>query len=180
MQEALIFLVRALVDLYLLTFLLRLALQWVRGDFSNPLAQFIVKVTNPLVIPARRIIPTFGGIDTPTILVLVVLQAVATTFLMFMIGFQITPTTVAWFTLLRLVASVLWFYFISILICVILSWVAQGYHPVAALLGRINEPLLRPIRRLVPPISGIDLSPLFVLLLITALRIALGLPRGLA
>ena len=180
MQAALIFLVRALVELYLLMFVLRLALQWVRGDFSNPLAQFVVRVTNPVVVPARRVLPTFGKIDTPTIIVLIVLQAAATALLMFLLGYRIDPANLAWFTTLRLVSLVLWFYFISILISVILSWVAQGYHPVSALLGRVNEPLLGPVRRIIPPIAGIDLSPLFVLLLISALRIALNLPAGLA
>ncbi len=181
MQDALLFLVRAVVDLYLLTFLLRIILQWVRADFYNPLAQFVVKVTNPLVVPARRLIPSAGGIDIPTLMVLVALQAAATALLMTLAGYGVTAALLAELTLLRLVSLVLWLYFISILVYVILSWVAQaGYNPVAALLGSVNEPLLRPFRRLIPPIGGLDLSPLIVLLLIQALRIALPLPPVLA
>ena len=174
-QEALLFLVRALTDLYLLTFLLRFLLQCVRADFYNPLAQFIVKVTNPLVIPARRLIPSAGGVDLPTLVVLVLLQVAVTCLLLTLGGEPLTVTEVAKWTVLQLISLVLLFYFISILIYVILSWVARGeYHPVASVLAAVNEPILRPVRRLIPPIGGLDLSPLVVLLLIQALRIALS------
>ena len=174
-QEALLFLLRALTDLYLLTFLLRFLLQCVRADFYNPLAQFIVKVTNPLVIPARRLIPSAGGVDLPTLVVLVLLQAAVTCLLFMLAGQPLTITEVAKWTGLQLISLVLLFYFISILVYVILSWVARGgYHPIASVLAAINEPILRPVRRLIPPIAGLDLSPLIVLLLIQALRIALA------
>ena len=75
MQSALIFIVRALTDFYLLTFLLRFLMQWVRASYYNPLAQFVFKVTSPLVIPARRVVPSIAGLDTATLVVLAVLTA---------------------------------------------------------------------------------------------------------
>jgi uncharacterized protein YggT (Ycf19 family) len=78
MQSALIFLVKTLADLYLLTFLLRFIMQWVRASYYNPLSQFVFKVTNPLVVPARRVLPSVAGLDTPTLVVLVILEIAVT------------------------------------------------------------------------------------------------------
>ena len=76
MQNALLFLIKTIADLYLLTYLLRFLLQWVRADYYNPLAQFVVKVTNPLVVPARRLLPPIAGLDLAPLVVLIVIQAV--------------------------------------------------------------------------------------------------------
>jgi YggT family protein len=149
----------------------------VRADFYNPLSQFIVKVTNPVVVPARRIIPSVGTIDAATLVVLVVLQCLVTWLLLAMLGAAVGLDTYIYYVVLRLVHLTLWLYTISILLYVVLSWVAQAaYSPIAMLLGQVVGPILRPVRRILPPISGIDLSPLVVLLLLQALRIALSLP----
>jgi YggT family protein len=179
MQNSLLFLVKTVCNLYLLTYLLRFILQWVRADYYNPFAQFVLKVTNPLVVPARRLLPSVGGIDFPTLVVLVVLEAL-TTWLLVALANVTTPIPIAWFALyvvLRLVSLALWFYLVAILIYVILSWVGQRQHsPVGAVLGDLVEPMLRPARRLLPPIAGLDLAPLLVVILIQATIIALPLP----
>jgi len=179
MQNSLLFLIKTVSDLYLLTYLLRFILQWVRADYYNPLAQFVLRVTNPLVVPARRLLPSAGGIDLPTLVVLIVLQAL-TTWLLVALASLAAPIPIAWFALyvvLRLISLTLWFYLVAILIYVILSWVGQRqYSPVGAVLGELVEPLLRPARRLLPPIAGLDLAPLLVLVLIQATIIALPLP----
>ena len=177
MQNSLIFIVKTLSDLYLLTYLLRFILQWVRADYYNPLAQFVLKVTNPLVVPARRMLPSAGGVDLPTLIVLIVLQCVVTWLLLSLVGASVPLGTFVYLVLLRLIMLTLWFYSIAILIYVVLSWVGQRHgSPIASLLGDVVEPVLRPVRRILPPIGGLDLSPLLVLILLQALIIALPLP----
>ena len=173
-MSALIFLVKTFSDLYLLCFLFRVLLQAVRADFYNPISQFIVRVTNPLVKPARRLLPPAGGFDLPTLVVLIILELVFTIVLLALVGYQPGIGQLIWLVLFRLIALTLWSYTICILVYVILSWFAQAsYSPIAMLLGHVVEPVLRPARRLLPPIGGLDLSPLIVLILIQAASIAL-------
>jgi YggT family protein len=177
MQSALIFLIKTLADLYLLTFLLRFVLQWVRADYHNPLSQFVLKVTSPLVIPARRLLPSVAGLDVPTLVVLVALECLVTWLLTLLAGFSLPVTTLLLYVLLRLVALTLWFYSVSLFAYVILSWFGgRGANPLAIVLGEIIDPVLRPVRRLLPPIGGLDLSPLLVMLLCQTAIIALRLP----
>jgi YggT family protein len=180
MQNSLIFLVKTISDLYLLTFLLRFVLQWVRADFYNPISQFVLKATNPLVLPVRRVLPNAGSIDVPTLVVLFGLECAATWLLLGLAGAPVSLVALLQLVLLRLVALTLWFYSIAILVYVILSWVAQAqYSPVAALLADVVNPLLRPVRRLIPPLGGLDLTPLLIIILIQAVAIALPLPNFL-
>ena len=180
MQSALIFLVKTLADLYLLTFLLRFIMQWVRASYYNPLAQFVLKVTSPLVVPARRVLPSVGGLDTPTLAVLIVLEIVVTFALLRLAGVSLPLPVLLLYSLLRLIALALWFYTVALFIYVLLSWFGdRGMTPMAVLLGELIEPLLRPARRLVPPIGGLDLSALIVILLLQAALIALPLPAYL-
>jgi YggT family protein len=177
MQSALIFLVKTLADLYLLTFLLRFIMQWVRASYYNPLAQFVLKVTSPLVVPARRVLPSLGGLDTPTLAVLILLEIVVTFVLLRLAGISLPVPVLLLYSLLRLIALALWFYTVALFIYVLLSWFGdRGMNPMAALLGELIEPLLRPARRLLPPIGGLDLSALVVILLLQAALIALPLP----
>jgi uncharacterized protein YggT (Ycf19 family) len=121
MEAALLFLIRTLFDLYLLTYLLRFILQWIRADFYNPFAQFVLRVTNPLVIPARRIIPAAGGIDLATLTVMLLLQLVATYALLLIAGIRPELFDLVSIAALRLVSLVLWLYFAATLLYVILS-----------------------------------------------------------
>ena len=179
-MQALIFLVKSLADLYLLTFLMRFIMPWVRAGYTNPLAQFIYKVTNPLVVPARRVLPSVAGLDAPTLVVLVLLEIVVTFVLLRLVGLPLPIPETLFYSMLRLVALVLWFYFGATLVYVLLSWFGdRGRNPIGYFLGEFVEPLLRPARRLLPPISGFDLSPLIVLLLLQAAMIALPIPTFL-
>jgi len=178
---SLIFLVRTLGDLYLLTYLLRFIMQWVRADFYNPLAQFVVKATNPLVVPARRIVPSAGGADLATLLILVILEAALTWALLFLGSLTVTASTFALLVPLRLINLTLWFYTVSLFVYVLMSWLTQaGHSPISRMLAELNEPLLGPVRRLLPPMGGLDLSPLLVLILLQAVRLALPLPAYLS
>jgi YggT family protein len=176
MNNALIFLVKTLLDLYVLTFLLRLLLQWVRADFYNPLSQFIVRVTNPLVRPVRRVVPAVGRLDTATVLVILLLEIAATALLLAMATGGALPGagTLVYLAVLRSLVLLLRLYFVAILISVILSWVGRdARHPLVGMLNSLVEPVLGPVRRLLPTIGGLDLSPLVVLLLIQAALIAI-------
>lgn len=180
MQSALLFLVKTITNLYLLTFLLRFVLQWVRASYYNPFAQFVLKVTNPLVVPARRVLPSVAGLDTPTLAVLFVLEGLVTWLLFILSGFSPGVAELVLYALLRLVALVLWFYTAGAFIYVIMSWFGdRGRNPLGSILAEIIEPILRPARRLLPPIGGLDLSPLIVILLLQAALIALPLPTFL-
>lgn len=168
MQNALNFLFRTLTDLYIITFVLRFVLNWIRADARNPLAQFILRVTNPLVIPVRRFIPSVAGLDTATILLVVVLEITATVVLLNLACVTMPdPSRVVAVSLIRLVHLILNLYFFLILAYVILSWVSTGgYNPAAALLSRVVEPLLAPFRKWIPSIGGLDLSPLIAIIAI--------------
>jgi YggT family protein len=168
MQDAVTFVISALFDLLVITFLLRLLLAWVRADYRNPLSQFVVKVTNPLVIPARRFIPSVGGIDAATVVVLLVLQSLATAILVKLacVG-DAAIGQIVLLGLVRLVHLVLNLYFWLIIVYVLSSWIGTGgYNPVLAVLASVVTPLLAPLRRFIPPIGGFDLSPVFALLAI--------------
>jgi YggT family protein len=130
-----------------------------------------------LIVPARRVIPSIGSIDTATLVVLVALQCLVTWLLIEIVNATVSLDAYLLFVALRLIHLTLWLYTISLLLYVILSWVAQAaYSPIAMLLGQVVGPVLRPVRRVLPVMSGIDLSPLVVLLLLQALRIAISLP----
>ena len=179
MQNALVFILRTLFDLYILTFAMRLLLQWAAVDKRNPLVQFILRVTNPLVIPLRRLLPPVGRFDTATIMVLVGLQLLAT-LLVVRIGCIGGPELlpVLALALLNIVRLALSIFTWSIIIYVVLSWVSPGgYNPGAALVAAIVEPVLAPFRRLIPMIGGLDLSPLFALIAIQAVSMLLPIDR---
>jgi YggT family protein len=174
MRNSLIFIVDALSNLYIAMFVLRFILQWIRASYQNPLAQFVLRVTAPLVVPARRLLPSVRGVDLPTLIVAIVLECIATALVFSIVG--VTPSVQAFLgsVVLRLLSLTLWLYCGMILIYVIMSWVAdRHYHPVGAALYEIVEPVLRPVRRFVPPVAGVDLSALIVVILLQAIIIAL-------
>ena len=182
MQNALIFILRTLFDLYVLTFALRLLLQWAAVDKRNPLVQFILRVTGPLVIPLRRFVPAIGRLDTATLVALLCLKLLGT-FLLVRIGCVGDPAfwqilTLAVLSLVRLALSVFTW---AIILYVVLSWVSPGgYNPGAAIVAAIVEPVLAPFRRLIPLIGGLDLSPLFALIALQALSMLVPIDRVLS
>ena len=173
-MNALIFLFDNLSRLYLLCFLLRLMLQIGRADFRLPPAQFVVSMTNALVVPARRLLPSFRKFDLPTFVVLVVLQIAFTIVLFVMRGNELKPEVIAIEAIYQLATMTIWLYLLFIVVWVILSWFQSTYHPIAIFLGQIIEPVLRPARRLLPQTTGFDASTLIVPILLIAIYIALS------
>lgn len=174
-MEALIFIVRTLLQLLVLVFLLRVLLPLCRADTRNPISQAVIRLSNPLVLPLRRVIPPIGRIDTASLAAVALMQIAATAVVFLLSGLGIgSPLGLLAFALRELVMTVLQFYFFAILIYALLSWIApSAYSPAANLLTSLCEPIIRPVRRLIPPIAGLDLSALFVLIAIQALQIVI-------
>src|SRR5215471_9337573 len=118
MTQSLLFIVDALSGLYISMFALRFILQWVRASYQSPLAQFVLQVTAPLVVPARRVLPSVRGIDLPTLVVIVLLECVATLLIFTIAGFVPSVDVFAAAVLLRLVTLVLWIYCVALFIYV--------------------------------------------------------------
>ena len=174
MTQALYFIVKTLAQLYLLLLLLRFWLPIMRADFRNPIANGILRITSPLVIPVRRIIPPLGRLDTSTILVAYILEFLLILALLALRGLRVETLPIAITAILELAILSLNLFFFVILIKIILSWVApQNYNPMTVLLNSMAEPLLRPFRRIVPAVGGFDISPIFAIVLLKAAEIVL-------
>lgn len=161
---------------YMTIVLLRFMLQVVRADFYNPISQFVVKATNPLLLPLRKVIPGIGGLDIASIVLALLLQSLVFFLIFLAMGKMIVnPLTLLLWSAITLLALISKVYFFAILGAIILSWVAQGsYHPAVQLLHQLTEPVMRPFRKLVPPMGGLDLSPMliFIVLMVVDMIIA--------
>lgn len=174
MTQALYFIIKTLAQLYLLLLLLRFWLPILRADFRNPIAQGILRITSPLIIPVRRIVPPIGRLDTSTIMVAYILEFLLVLMLLAIRGLTVNTLPIAITAFLELAVLSLNLFFFVILIKIILSWVApQNYNPMTALLHTMAEPILRPFRRIIPPIGGFDISPIFAIILLKAAEIVL-------
>lgn len=159
------FLISTLIGLFITAVMLRFLLAMVRADFYNPMTQILVKITNPALKPLRRLIPGFGGIDIASLLLMLVLQMLALTLITLLRGVALNPVSLLLWSIAELLGLLFNIYMFSILFQVVLSWINPGaYNPAVSLIYSINEPLLAPARRLIPPLSGLDLSPVVVLL----------------
>lgn len=167
-----------LLSLALFVVLMRLLLQLVRADFRNPICQAIVRLTNPLVIPLRRILPPIRKLDTATVVAVLIIA-----FILVAVGFAFQAFPVdglIWIqqAVLTVAYAILWIYFWSIIVYALLSLVAPGgYSPLQSVLASLCEPVLGPFRRIIPGVAGIDLSPLWACLAIQV--ILYFLPRPL-
>lgn len=175
-SQALVFLVDILVGLYILAVLLRFLFQVVRADFYNPFSQALVSITNPTLKPLRRMIPGLFGIDLAAIVLLLILQCVKNFIIWLIQGAQAKVIGLVVVSAVELLQLTLWVFIIAIFARVILSWVspyAAHQNPVVGLLNNLTDPLMRPARQLIPPMGGLDLSPIavFILLYLTIILI---------
>ncbi len=178
MKPALIFIISTLAQLFLLVMLLRFWLPWLRADFRNPIAQGILRITSPLIIPVRRIIPPVGRLDTATVVIAFAIQYL--TVLVILALSAVTPTIgpVALTSLIDLVLLSLRLFTFAIFIHIILSWIAPGtYNPATAFISMLVEPVMRPFRRVIRPIGGLDISPIFAIIALQAAAIFLSTLR---
>ena len=173
--NAFAFLVETLFSLYIAALMLRVLLEAVGADYYNPICQVLLKVTDPLVAPVTKILPRFGRFNTAAVVWLVVLQIVAVYAVLLISGYNLAFVDVLAISLRRLVRMLLMMYLVLIIAEVILSWVGGGLrHPIIPLIYQLTRPVLEPIRRVLPSLGGIDLSPLVALIGIQFLMILLG------
>ncbi|EJZ60549.1 MULTISPECIES: YggT family protein [Pseudomonas] len=166
LNTAAVYVLQTLGSLYLLIVLLRFVLQLVRANFYNPLCQFVVKATQPLLKPLRRIIPSIFGLDMSSLVLAILVQlALMALTLLLTYGTTGNPLQLFIWSIIGVTALFLKIFFFALIISVILSWVAPGSHnPGAELVNQICEPALAPFRRILPNLGGLDLSPIFAFL----------------
>jgi len=175
--QAIQFLITTIFSMYLVAIMLRILLQMTRADFYNPVSQFLVKVTNPPLIPLRRIIPGLMGIDIAAVVLLLVIMMLELFLIVLVNNGSISLPGLVVISIAKLLDLLLDVYFYSIMIQVLMSWINPGtYNPVVSLLYSINDPLLRRARRLLPPVSGFDFSPIIVLILLKLVAILMVQP----
>lgn len=184
--NAIEFLIQTIFGLYLVAVMLRVLLQVTRADFYNPVSQFLVKVTNPPLIPLRRLIPGFMGVDVAAMVLMLAIKMAEIFLIVLIKGIAVNIVGLVVLSIAELLRLLVDIYFFAILIQVVISWVNPGtYNPAISLLYSINEPLLGRARRLIPPISGFDLSPIVVVIALKLISMLLIQPiadigRGLA
>lgn len=162
---------------YLTIVLLRFLLQLARADFYNPISQFAVKATNPLLRPLRRFIPGWGGIDGAALVLAVIIQAI--TFFLILVALNssipaINPLTLLSWSILNVLDLIVKIYFWSVIAVVVVSWIApQSNHPAIQLVAQITEPVMRPVRSVMPSLGGLDLSPIIVFLILNVISVVI-------
>ncbi|MCO5367122.1 YggT family protein [Pseudomonas alliivorans] len=171
LNTAAIFVLQTLGSLYLMLILLRFVLQLVRANFYNPLSQFIVKATQPLLKPLRRIIPSIFGLDMSSLVLAIIVQMILMALTLLLIsGTTGDPLYLLLWSIISVTALFLKIFFFALIASVILSWVAPGSHnPGAELVNQICEPALAPFRRIVPNLGGLDISPILAFIVLKLL-----------
>jgi len=175
-MNAMSFLISTLFDIYIMVVILRIWLQAARADFYNPFSQFVVKATQPVVGPLRRVIPSVGSLDLATILfgyVLCILKYVAL-ILIASGGSVVFSADFLLLGLLSLIKAAGGLLFWVLLLRAILSWVSQGRSPVEYVFHQLTEPMLAPIRRVIPVMGGFDLSVLVLFIVLQFANFLMG------
>lgn len=163
-MTATVFLIQTVFGFYILAVMLRFLLQCVRADFYNPLVQFLVRITNPPLLPLRRIIPGYRGLDLAAVVLIFVLQLIEVLLIALLLGRPVGIGGLLFSTVIELLKLLINIYLWGVVIQALLSWFnPDPYHPAARVLAQLTAPVLRPARRLLPPISGVDLSPMLVI-----------------
>jgi YggT family protein len=176
LTEIISYLLQTFLSLYLFVMLLRFLMQLARADFYNPISQFIVKVTNPVVLPLRKIVPGYAGVDMSSLLLALIIQMLLVFVLVLLGGGGlVNPLILFLASVIGLFALILNFYFFAIIAMIIFSFVAPGSnHPAIYLIHQITEPVLSPFRKLLPAMGGLDFSPILLFVLIRVLEILLA------
>jgi YggT family protein len=171
---ATIFLIQTVFGFYILAVMLRFLLQCVRADFYNPLVQFLVRITNPLLLPLRRIVPGYRGLDLASVILAFALQLVEVLLITLLLGQTAGVGGLLLLTVAELLKLLINIYLWGVVIQAVLSWInPDPYHPAARVLAQLTAPVLRPARKLLPPISGVDLSPMLVVVALVFISLLL-------
>lgn len=165
------FLAKTIIELYVMVLLLRIWMQWSRCDFYNPFSQFIVRITQPIIGPLRRVIPSLGPVDTASLLVAFILTTLKFPLLLLIqagvISLDPVNLLVGLLSLLKAAGSLI---FWVIIVRSLMSWVSLGRSPIEYVLMQLTEPMMAPIRRIIPAMGGIDFSAMGVILILYVLN----------
>ncbi len=173
--EVLLYLIKTATVFYTALILLRFILQLAKADFYNPISQFIVKATQPPLKYIRRIVPSLMGLDTSSIVLAILVQVAAIGAIILLFGGPILPGKILTWSILNIIGISCNIFFATVLISIVLSWVAPHTgHPAAHLIHQINEPVMAPFRRLLPSAGGIDFSPILFFVLLNVIQILLN------
>ncbi|WP_043319755.1 YggT family protein [Microbulbifer sp. HZ11] len=164
-----VFILATIGILFLFAVLLRFMLQLARADFYNPISQGIVKVTNPLLRPLRKIVPGLFGIDMASLVLALLVAWVMIIGAGFLAGAgMLNPLSALLWAFLGVLMTLIAILFVGMLISIVVSWIApQSSHPALMLLRQLLEPVYAPVRKVIPPLGVIDISPIFVFILLT-------------
>jgi YggT family protein len=169
------FLIDFVFNIYLMVVLLRLWLQFARADFYNPFSQFVVKATQPIVAPMRRILPSIGRLDTATlVLALIVAGLKIVTLNVVLGGSGLNIMSVVILSFVIVIKEILTLVMYVLILRAIMSWVSQGNNPMELVLSQLTEPMLAPIRKRMPEMGGLDLSMMVVIVLLLFIQKLLG------
>ena len=165
LSNASIYLIETLLGFLLYIVLLRFWMQWVKANFKNPIGQFIISVTNPLVIPLRKILPSVGAVDSATVLLAYVIALIKTSIVLKLLGYSPAWLGLLMFSLGEVIEASIYLFIVAIFIQIVVSWInPHSYHPIIETARSISEPLMAPARKLIPSIGGLDFSPIAVLI----------------
>ena len=172
-----LFLVNVLFDIYIIAVLLRVLLQLVQADFFNPISQVLVRVTNPLVIPLRRVIPPLRRLDMAAVVLIIALKTAQLGLAGMLLDQEVSFPAMLVFAVAALLQTLITLFTVTVVVQVILSWIdPHSQNPVGGLLRKLNAPLLNRVRRYMPAIGGLDLSPLIVIVALQLARILIVAP----
>ena len=182
LQNALMFTITTLFNIYISIVLIRFLLQSVRADFYNPLSQFVYKATNPVIMPLRKIIPKFRNIEISVLLVALILQALELAVIFYIRGFSIPMTPIAVGGLFlrgagELLDLIFVIYLFATFVLVILSWIQpRQYNPAVILIAQIVDPIFRRVGRYVPSVGMLDFTPMVVIFILILCRMLVSEP----
>lgn len=174
-----IFLIDTAVAFLVLLLLARFHFQWLRVPFRNPVGEFLVATTNWLVLPARRVIPGLSGLDLATLLLAWLVEALGMWVKLAIAGAEPSAAALAAVAAVELLRLSLYILVFALIVQAVLSWVNPA-APLAWIFNAVTQPFLRPLRRLIPPIGGIDLTPLALIVVLQALMFPLNALQALA
>ena len=173
MNEIVVYLLQTGLGLYLLLVMLRFVMQLANADFYNPISQFVFKATQPLVGPLQRFLRPFGRFDSASLTLAIALQAAGIMLILALNNIASpNPVTLFLWSAIGILGLLLKIYFFALLASIILSWISPGGSNTAVyLLYQITEPVMAPVRKLLPPMGGLDFSPILVFIGINVLEI---------
>jgi YggT family protein len=171
-----VFLVDAVASFFVFVLLARFHFQWLRVPFRNPVGEFVLATTSFMVLPVRRVIPGLAGLDLATLLLAWLVQGISLWIQTEIVGAELGAMALAGIAAVDLLRYSLYILIFAVIVQAVLSWV-NPYTPVGPAFDTITRPFLRPLRRFIQPLGGVDLTPLILLVILQVLLFPVGALR---